>query len=461
MQIVIVGDGAIGLVTAHQLLSDFPDAKIFLVAPSPRVGCASLAAAAMFNSFAEVDTSTFSSPIERKKWLFNRSASALWPDLLQRLIDETGSDLNFGFGTFVINNHVSDQLEDENYDAILHALHEFDEPFEVVSPRTIPNYKPLATSRAGRALFIPGEGWVNPTDLLNALSQSIMQTGRCVLVPEACDAVLSRNGSATGVRTSAGTVMEGDAVFVAAGANFSRVIERSGLADVFPRILFGAGCTAIFRSGTDNLKNCVRTPNRGLACGVYCAPRSSDTTVLGASNFISTVGPSGPHLGSVYTLLKAAIEQINFDFHRAEFLGVNFGWRPTCEDTVPLIGATVVENLFVATGTKRDGLHCSPLIARCISNLLRKCDPPHDISLFQPCRTPYRVYTRQQSIDAFVRHSMNANYQHDFIPPKNRMTQQLEGMYRSQIESLHDKVGALDWGIPPELVGVYQSGYMS
>ena len=461
MRIIVVGDGAIGLVTARQILSDFPESQVVLVAPTPRTGCASLAAAAMFNSFAEVDCSTLSMPVERTKWLFNRSAAGLWPEFLRSIQTETGLPINHGFGTFVINNHVSDQLEDENFDAIIGALREFKEPFELVSPRTIPNYKPLATSRAGRAVYIPGEGWVNPGDLLGALTRSIESSGRCTFVADTCDAVLEKNGSASGIRTLRGGMIESDVVFLAPGANFSQIVVASGFGDAFPKILYGAGCTAIFRTGDDNLSNCVRTPNRGLACGVYCAPRSADTTVLGASNLISTAPVPGPHLGSVYTLLKAAIEQINFDFHRAEFLGVNFGWRPTCEDTVPLIGATVIQNLYVATGTKRDGLHCSPLIARCISSLIGGTEAPYDISMFTPCRKPYRVYSRQDSVDTYVKHSMNANYQHDFQPAKNRMCQQLECMYRSQIESLHDKVGAFDWGIPPELVGVYQHGYLS
>ena len=55
---------------------------------------------------------------------------------------------------------------------------------------------------------------------------------------------------------------------------------------------------------------------------------------------------------------------------------------------------------------------------------------------------------------------MNANYQHDFIPAKNRMVEQLEKMYREDIEDLHEKVGAHDWGIPPELVDMYRYGHI-
>ena len=55
---------------------------------------------------------------------------------------------------------------------------------------------------------------------------------------------------------------------------------------------------------------------------------------------------------------------------------------------------------------------------------------------------------------------MNANYQHDFVPAKNRMVEQMEDMYRNEIERLHDKVGADDWGIPPEMIDMYRYNHI-
>jgi hypothetical protein len=163
---------------------------------------------------------------------------------------------------------------------------------------------------------------------------------------------------------------------------------------------------------------------------------------------------------SVYTLLKSAMEQINEDYYRSDLTAVNVGWRPTSEDTLPMIGGTAIENLFVATATKRDGLHCSPLIAECIVDLICGSPSRYDISLFKPDRSPVRTLGREEAISLFVRHSMNANYQHDFVPAKNRMVEQMEAMYRSEIERLHDKVGANDWGIPPEMIDMYRYGHI-
>ena len=37
----------------------------------------------------------------------------------------------------------------------------------------------------------------------------------------------------------------------------------------------------------------------------------------------------------------------------ATLVKINVGWRPTTQDTFPLIGKTSLNNLFIATGTKR------------------------------------------------------------------------------------------------------------
>ena len=115
-----------------------------------RRGCASLAAAAMFNSFAEIDTGTLSNAIERQKFLFNKLSTPLWQTLLQDVETESGVKLEYGFGTFLINNHVSDTLEDENFDAIKAALEEFHEPYEVILPRDVPQFKPAVRMRASQ-----------------------------------------------------------------------------------------------------------------------------------------------------------------------------------------------------------------------------------------------------------------------------------------------------------------------
>src|ERR1700738_1257710 len=182
VNVVVVGNGIVALQTARRIVRERNGARVTIIGPAARAGSASLAAAAMFNSFCEVDCGTLDNPFERLKFDFNRAAAPTWPDLLDELRAESGLPVNAGFGTFLLNNAVSDQLEDENYDAVRDALVACAEPFEDVDPRSIPGYNPAPHARAIRALFIPREGWVNPVHLIGALDVLLAKEPRVRVV---------------------------------------------------------------------------------------------------------------------------------------------------------------------------------------------------------------------------------------------------------------------------------------
>ena len=186
MEVVVIGNGILALTTAYRLRKLIPQSRITVVGPANHRGCASLAAAAMLNSFAEIDAGTLTNKIERRKFLFNKLSTPFWPSLFEEIEFESGIKLDFGFGTFVINNHAADALEDENFDAIVSALNEFRETYEVVSPNSIPHYKPAARLRAARAIYIEGEGWVNPRILFAALEKILAQDSRVSWVDRYC-----------------------------------------------------------------------------------------------------------------------------------------------------------------------------------------------------------------------------------------------------------------------------------
>ena len=363
MNVVIIGNGILGLTTAYRLIKSAPDVKISLIGPLDNKGCASLAAAAMFNSFAEIDGHTLSNKVEHQKFLFNKASTPLWPDLLKELEEDAGMKIEYGFGTFIINNHATDSLEDENFDAIIAALKHYHQEYELVNPTSIPKYKPASASRAARAMYITKEGWVNPRHLFEALKVILEKSGKVNFINGYCHSLHKENNKIAHVLLENGEKVTGDAYLLSPGATFSKIVSASNLELNFPRIFYGVGCSILLKTGTETLSNCVRTPNRGLACGVYAAPHDSAHTLVGASNFISPEPADNARITSVYTLLKSAMEQINSDYYRAELVKVNVGWRPTSEDTLPLLGETSIPNLLVATGTKRDGLHCSPVIS--------------------------------------------------------------------------------------------------
>ena len=159
--------------------------------------------------------------------------------------------------------------------------------------------------------------------------------------------------------------------------------------------------------------------------------------------------------------MKSAMEQLNYSYYKSRVSFVNIGWRPTAEDTIPLIGLTDIGNLQVATGTKRDGFHCSPLIAKSLIDNIIGVLPSFDLSLFKPDRKPVKVMTIEESISNYAKHSMNANFQHDFVPPKNKLVEELYEMYSNDIRQLHFNLGIDSWGIPPEMVEMYRYGHVN
>jgi len=460
MEIVIIGNGILGLTTAYRLIKRDSTLKITLVGPHDNKGCASLAAAAMFNSFAEIDSSTLNNNIERQKFLFNKASTPLWPDLLKEIEEDAGEKLEYGFGTFIINNHSSDDLEDETFDAILDALNTYEEEYQVIKPSGIPKYKPSSSGRAARAIFINKEGWVNPVLLLNALKTILIKSGRVNYVNGYCKALHKENNKVAYALLENGIKITGDSFILVPGATFTSIIKESNLELDLPKIFFGVGCSLLLKTGSDTLSNCVRTPNKGFACGVYAAPQNSTHTLIGATNFIATEPTDNGRLTSIYSLMKSSMEQINVDYYRSELVKINVGWRPTSADTLQLLGATSIPNLTIATGTKRDGLHCSPVISDYLTDLVFGIIPAMDLSLFKPERKLVRIYTREEAIHITVRHSINAAYQHDFVPAKNRMIDELKQYYTDDLNKLHDKVGAHDWGIPPEMIGMYRYGHI-
>jgi len=461
MDVIVIGNGVLGLTTAYRLLLRDSRLKVTVVGPVDQRGSASRAAAAMFNSFCEVDVSTFKNELERQKFLFNLAATPYWPGFLKQIEEDSQRKLEYGFGTYLINNYTNDSLEDENFEAILSALRQFQEPYQDVAPGAIPCYKPSARSRAGRAILIPGEGWVNPLQLLSALKSCVERSGRANFVDGYCRS-LSRNGdSIRSVTLESGEILQGDIYFLAPGATFSKIMQQSDLAIKTPKVFYGIGCSILLKTDGVTLSNCIRTPNRGLACGVYSAPQDKAHTLIGASNFISPSPEDHGRITSIYTLLKAAIEQINSDFYRCQMVRVNVGWRPTSEDTFPLIGKSSISNLWIATGTKRDGLHCSPLISELLTDSILDGKERADAKLFTPERAPIRHLGREEAIRTAVRHTINAAYQHDFTPSKDRMLEDLERHHTNDLNQLHDRVGAYEWGIPPEMINLFRYGHLS
>lgn len=479
MRYVVVGNGIVALSIAFRLSGRLKAGdSVHIVGENARVGSATLAAAAMLNSFAEVEVGSLESELDRYRFDLSREATAKWPAFARAILDAAreggGAYENFSLdsgeqafdvGTFIVNNTAADDLDDANFDAIKAALIAYGEPWQDVAPSDIPNYKPAQHCRATRALYLDNEGWMNPRLVMQVLEQALRGRPGVHFVEAAAVALEHANANITAVRTGGGARIDGDRFVLATGASISRLLADSELDLGIQRVFYGVGVSIEIRSDGNPHEKCVRTPNRGLACGVYTAPhsisadRKSGHILVGASNFISAEPYHYGRLTSVESLMQAAMTQINTNFYRADLVRVNVGWRPTSQDTYPLLGATSVPNLIVASGTKRDGFHLAPVISEKILAILDDELVEPEFLQFAPERAVLRTMSRAEAVDKAVRHQMSAAYQHGFNPPTSRMPDQIGRMLRDEVERLHDQVGAHDWGIPPEMLDMYRYGH--
>lgn len=481
MHTVIVGNGIIALSTAFRLLQRArPDDRISIVGRRSREGSATLAAAAMLNSFGEVEADTLSHPVDMFRFELSHAATRMWPNFERDIIRAAGGQLPYACsecqifhggcydrGTFIINNASADDLDDENFDAIVAALVNFDEQHEFVSVRDIPNYSPDQHHRAIRAIYIPNEGWLNPRIVVEKLDKVLALYPQVSFVDANAAKLLTKTNEVSAVLLDDGEVIEGDQYFLAPGAAATDIIEASGITLSMPRVFYGIGVSLEFKSPSSLQSKCVRTPNRGLACGIYCVPyfqgpgRQSDHVLVGATNRISPMPTGGASLSNIASLTNSAISQINTDFYRAELQRINVGWRPTSQDTYPLLGrCKSISNLVIATGTKRDGFHLAPLISSMMADVLHGEPIDPRMEVFSPERQLISTLTREQAIAKAVRHQVSAAYQHGYSAPHTRMAQSVIQMHRDALERLHDQVGADDdWGIPPEMLDMYRYGH--
>ena len=477
MRFVIIGNGILACTTAFRLARRAgPTDRILVLGQRERPGSATLAAAAMLNSFAELGHGTLRSEVEMFHFGLSHLATRMWHRFILEIMDVAGCRLPaacsqcqgrcggcYDLGTYLINNTAADDLDDRNFQAVEAALREFEEPYQRLDPADIPGYQPEQRYRATQALYIPSEGWLNPRLVLEALDAALLSSPHVELVASDAARLVAGTGGIQHVELQDGRRIEGDKFLLACGARVSDLIVASRLDLRIPRIFYGIGVSLELSSPEFPLQRTIRTPNRGLACGLYAVPyfkkpEVNDTVLIGASNLISPVPQEQGRAISVHSLLRGAMEQINTNFYRATLARVNVGWRPTSADTFPVVGQTSLPNLVVATGTKRDGFHLSPVLSRDLTAILHDEHSSLDEGYrwFAPERELIRTLTREEGVQKGAEHMLNAAYQHGLVPPHGRMPELLLKTYREDLERLHDRVGADDWGIPPELIEMYR-----
>ena len=230
-------------------------------------------------------------------------------------------------------------------------------------------------------LWAPGDHQVENRQLVAALLAAATGAGVRV-IGEAVEELVLAGGATDGVRLSSGARVSAPAVVVAAGC---RSAGLGGLpVDAVPAVrpVKGQILRLLPTPEGARLGRTVRAVVEGAS--VYLVPREDGSLVVGATveerGFDTTVTA-----GALYELLRDARRTVpaTAEMVLGEALA---GLRPGSPDNGPIVGASSVPGLLVATGHHRNGILLAPVTADAICALLCGAEPPAELAPFGPER---------------------------------------------------------------------------
>ncbi|GGU66324.1 hypothetical protein GCM10010274_63710 [Streptomyces lavendofoliae] len=425
--VVVVGDGVLGRSIAYALASADRGVRVVLCGRSGPG--ASPAAGAMLGVLGEVTPASLDKPHNALRLQMAIEAAGRWPswrDAVRRhaAAAAPASD-GYGKGTFMLLNAVSAPLDERAFAAVRTAGQKHGLPVEDIDPTDIPAYRPLDNDRALRALHLPEEGFLDARRWLATLDAALdalpnaTRTGNARLTTTARGYAIH---TAEAVRTARMAV-------IAAGAWTSSLISELA-PDIHLLPVLSVEGTALTIGAPTPLPAVLRTPNRAYACGLHTVPQADGAWYVGASA-APALGPgSAPTAGGLRFLLDAALGQLHHHLATSAVHQVHHGNRPIGLDGHPLLGPTARPGLWVATGTHRDGLHTSPLIAQELAKAILGERPS---SWLAPWR-PDRILINDWSVEDAVR---EAAVHHHALTAESRMRPPLTGSWPDALEQAY------------------------
>ena len=356
---VVVGNGVLGASAALALAR--AGASVARVGGAARRFAASTAAGAMLGCFAEVTAAHLASPAGRAKIALAVEATARWAPWLASL----GMTLPAS-GTSVVDS-------DE-------ALAPIEEAARMHHARFERGGVPSA-----RRLHLPDERWVDAPLLLARLDEAFVRAGGVVVDDEVTR--VDADERVGGVTLASGSVLASPRVLLAAGAKTQPLLDAfPALARRIPRITAGFG-EAVVVETRGVFDGVLRTANRPDGSSLHLVPRGPHTVYVGATN-VALASPRAAADGDDETdaLLRRFAACFADVLEVARVVARYAGNRPMSADGTPVAGATSLDGLFVLTGTQRDGLHLSPLLAEAIAATMLGAEPDARLRPFAPER---------------------------------------------------------------------------
>jgi glycine oxidase len=366
--VVVVGGGAIGTAVAWRCAQR--GLAVTLADPRPDRG-AWHTAAGMLAPITELHyTEASSLPV-------GLDSLARYPEFVAAVTEDSGRPTGYrGCGTILAAWDGADLAALRDLTTFAAGL---GADARLLTGRELRELEPALAPGLPGGLLAPGDHQVDPRLLHAALLAAGQQRG--VRVVESAAALLVDRDRVAGVRVTGGVVVSSRWVVVAAGC-WSGAIEGLPRA-VAPPVRPVKGQTLRLRlPGRPRLERVVRAAVKGSP--VYVVPRPDGRFVVGASSEEAGFDQQ-PRAGAVYELLRDA-QSVVPELGEAVLEEVSTGLRPGSPDNAPIVGATAVDGLVMATGHFRNGILLAPVTADGVAALIADGALPDVLTPFSPDR---------------------------------------------------------------------------
>ena len=367
--VAIIGGGIIGAAIALELARE--KVTVVVVDRQEPGREASWAAAGMLSPAPD-------SPRDAPLVPLSRRSLQLYPDFVATIEEESGKPTGYArngaLQVFCGPNGESDR------DAEIAEHRRLGLTAEPIALETATEWEASIGPSAAAASWLPDEATIEPRLLIDAVLSAARIQG--VEIRSDCEVTgLLRVGERcaglmTHERIAAGNVV------LAAGCYSAQILSASAFAAYAPTRPV-RGQMLCLRPNDVRLRRVVRSHR------TYLVPRPDGRIVAGSTleeaGFRKQVTPAG-----IKQILEGALELCPA-LGNAEILETWSGLRPGTSDDLPIIGATEMEGLLIATGHYRNGILLAPVTARLIRNFLMRSHADFDSQVFSPLRFPQQA----------------------------------------------------------------------
>lgn len=293
------------------------------------------------------------------------ASRALWPDFAKELKSATGIDTDYRTeGTLLV---ALDRDDREHLEHRYDYFRTLDLEIEMLSGYQARQREPHLARGVTGALYSPEDHQVDNRKVAIALKAALVSAGGILREGVEVEEIVYSGGRVTGVIAGAGEI-DATTVVLAAGA-WSRNLP--GIPDAARppvRPLKGQMLAIQMDPGAPLLKHVVWGPGNAIVPAIYLAPKSDGRLIVGAT--VEEMGfDTGLTAGGMLELLRYAWETLPgiYDLPLVESWA---GLRPASRDDAPILGASGVDGLVMATGHHRNGILLAPITATVIADYI-------------------------------------------------------------------------------------------